>query len=219
MIKLLPILLPAILACPVLFSEVVGFEVRERSAVLEGKAFGKTGPYERIAGKASFAVDPKAPANGIIHDLEFAARNKEGLVEFSADVYVLKPLDLAKGNGTVLLEVPNRGRKGLMRFNYGAGSLDPRTREEFGDGFLLEQGYTLVWVGWQFDLQEAKNVLRLSAPVAEGVTGLVRSEFSPAKIERSFSVAGRGHVPYPALDPADASYRLIVREYALDRDT
>ena len=214
MIKLLRILLPAILVCPVLFSEVVGFEVRERSAVLEGEAFGKAGGYERIVGKASFAVDPKAPANGIIHDLEFAARNKKGLVEFSADVYVLKPLDLAKGNGTVLLEVPNRGGKGLMRFNYGTRSLDPRTREEFGDGFLLKQGYTLVWVGWQFDLRDGKDVLRLSAPVAKGVSGLVRSEFSPSKIENSFSVAGPRHTPYPALDPADASYRLIVREYA-----
>ena len=214
MTKLLRILLGVILACPVLFSGVVGFDVQERSKVLDGEAFGKTGGYERIVGRVSFAVDPKTPANGIIHDLEFAPRNQEGLVEFSADFFLLKPIDLTKGNGTVLLEVPNRGGKGLMRFNYGTRSLDPRTREEFGDGFLLKQGYTLAWVGWQFDLRERKDVLRLSAPVAEGVTGLVRSEFSPAKIEKSFSVAGRGHVPYPALDPADASYRLIVREYA-----
>jgi len=35
-------------------------------------------------------------------------------VEFSADVYVLKPRDPAKGNGTILLEVPNRGGKGML---------------------------------------------------------------------------------------------------------
>ena len=79
-------------------------EVAERSDVLQGRAFGNAGPYERIVGKAYFAVDPKLPANQIIADIDKAPRNDEGKVEFSSDVYVLKPRDSHNSNGTVLFQ-------------------------------------------------------------------------------------------------------------------
>ncbi len=167
---ILSLCLPA-LACATLLR----IEVSERSDVLDGKAFGAAGPYERIVGKAYFAVDPKLPANKIIVDLDKAPRNADGLVEFSSDIYVLKPRDPSHGNGAVFFEVSNRGTKGMLYgFNQGTGSLDPRSAREFGDGFLLEQGYTLVWLGWQFDVPHEPNLLRLYAPVAAGITGLVR---------------------------------------------
>lgn len=170
---ILSLCLPA-LACATLLR----IEVSERSDVLGGKAFGAAGPYERIVGKAYFAVDPKLPANKIIVDVDKAPRNEDGLVEFSSDIYVLKPRDPAHGNGAVFFEVSNRGTKGMLYgFNQGTGSLDPRSAREFGDGFLLEQGYTLVWLGWQFDVPHQPDLMRLYAPVAAGITGLVRAEW------------------------------------------
>src|SRR5947207_8546492 len=89
-------------------------ELSERSDVLAGKPFGPAGSYERLIGKAFFAVDPKLPANRIICDIDKAPRNENGLVEFSSDIYVLKPRDPRNGNGAVIYEVSNRGRKGML---------------------------------------------------------------------------------------------------------
>jgi len=196
-----------------LSAKVVGIDVAERSPVLDGKTFGSAGAYERIVGKARFAVDPADPANAIIHDLEFAPRNAQGLVEFSADVYLLRPVDPGKGSGTVLFEVSNRGGKGLLSFNRASGSRDPRTAEQFGDGFLMERGYTLLWVGWQFDLVDSPNALRLFAPQAQGVDGLVRSLVTPLERTKTFPVAGPGHVPYEAININDPEARLITRQH------
>ncbi len=195
-------------------AEISGLRVIERSPVLDGKQFGKVGAYERVVARASFEADPAAPANEIIHDLKLAPSNAKGRVEYSADVYILRPVQPERGNGAVLFEVSNRGGKGLLsRFSRAKGSGDPRTAEEFGDGFLFNQGYTLVWVGWQFDLVKGDHILRLQAPVAKGVSGWTRSHFSPAGPATEFSVAGARHQPYPAINPADPESKLILRDY------
>ncbi|MDA0206892.1 MAG: alpha/beta hydrolase domain-containing protein [Acidobacteria bacterium] len=194
-----------------LSAKLVGIDVSERSPVLDGKAFGNVGAYERVIGKAHFAVDPDDPANAIIHDLEFVPRNAQGRVEFSADIYLLRPVDPGKGSGTVLFEVSNRGGKGLLAFNRARGSRDPRTAEQFGDGLLMERGYTLLWVGWQFDLVDSPNALRLFAPSAQGIDGWVRSLVTPLAPTKTFSVAGAGHVPYEATNVNDPDARLITR--------
>jgi alpha/beta hydrolase family protein len=205
----------ACLACT-LSAEVVRLEVHQRADVLAGKSFGKSGPYERLSGRAYFAVDPKLPANQIIRDIDRAPRNEKGMVEFSADFYVLKPRDPANGNGAVLYEVSNRGNKGMLAmFNRAAASRDPLAEKEFGDGFLLEQGYMLLWLGWQFDVPRTEGLMRLYAPVAtdEGraITGLVRSEFIPDAKTTSFSLGDRNHIPYaPAGAASDV---LTVRDH------
>ncbi len=207
----------ALLLCtmPVLPAEVAGIRILERSPVLNGAGFGKAGPYERVIAKAHFEVDPDAAANAAVHDLGAAPRNAQGRVEFSADVYILKPTAPERGSGTILLEVSNRGGKSLLRFNRAErpGARDPRSSADFGDGFLFKRGYTLVWVGWQFDLVEREHALRLEAPAAQGVEGRTRSHFSPSAPAASFSVAGRGHRPYPAADLSDPGAKLIVRNY------
>src|SRR5579864_6156501 len=188
---------------------LVRIELSERSDVLGGKSFGPAGPYERLIGKAYFAVDPANPANRIISDIDKAPRNEQGLVEFSADLYVLKPRDPAHGNGSVLFEVSNRGTKGMLgMYDRGAAvSLDPRSPEQFGDAFLLERGFTLVWLGWQFDVPQRDGLMRLYAPVAtdgdKPITGLVRSELVLDRRQTSYSLADRDHIPYPALNPDD----------------
>src|SRR5512141_1774337 len=108
--------------------------------------------YERIAGKVYFAVDPKLPANRSIADIDLAPRNAAGLVEFSADLLVLRPTDPAKSNGTAFLEIANRGSSPFWgALNIGAARGMPG-KQDMGDHFMLDQGFTLVWVGWQFDV-------------------------------------------------------------------
>jgi hypothetical protein len=197
---------------------LVRIEVTERSDVLGGKSFGTAGPYERLIGKAYFAVDPANTANRIISDIDKAPRNEKGLVEFSADIYVLKPRDAAQGNHAVLFEVSNRGTKGMLSmYNRASGSLDPRTAEQFGDEFLLERGFTLVWLGWQFDVPRRDGLMRLYAPVARDgdrtITGPVRSEFVLDTKATSYSLADREHIPYPALHPDDPKLTLTVRDW------
>ena len=129
-----------LVAAPV-SAEVVRIEVKSRTPVLAGQAFGTTGPYERLAGTIYFAIDPRNTANLIIADIDKAPRNAAGKVEFSSDFYLIKPKDPSRGNGTVLYEVSNRGGKGMVGFfNFAAGGVDPQTAEQFGDGFLLETG-------------------------------------------------------------------------------
>lgn len=199
---LIRICLAALLGSSGLLAGLVRIEVRERSQVLDGQTFGKTGAYERIRGTAHFAVDPKAASNREIVDLDKAPRNDAGLVEFSADLYILKPRDPALGNRTILYEAPNRGGKGMLGlFDRATSSLDPTAPEHFGDGMLLEAGYTLVWLGWQPDISNRKDVLRLTAPVAKGVTGWVRSEITPDKEISRFSLGDSGHTPYPVTNP------------------
>src|SRR5450432_1012655 len=204
--------LPRILSCCLLLvpavtrAAVVRAELSEPSDVLAGKSFGAAGPYQRTAGRIYFAVDPALPANGIVSDIALAPVNAQGKVEFSADIYILQPRDSAKGNHTVLLEIPNRGGKGMLSvLDRATGSLDPKTAAEFGDGFLLERGFTLVWIGWQFDVPARDGLMRLHAPIAtehgKTITGLVRSEFIPDRITTSMPLSDRNHWTYPVAAP------------------
>ena len=158
-------------------------EILSRTDVLDRKPFGDAGAYEKVIGKVHFAVKPEAVSNKTIVDLDKAPRNGEGEVEFAADVYILKPKDASHASGTALIEIPNRGGKGMLRVVQDAkGSLDPTTADEFGDGFLMQRGVTLIWIGWQWDVRNEPGLLRLYAPVAKGpegkpITGLVRSDF------------------------------------------
>ncbi len=91
---------------------VVRIEISERSDVLDGRAFGNVGSYERIVGKVFYALDPEHRSNREIADLALAPRNDQGLVEFSSDFYLLRPKDPKAGNQTVLYDAVNRGAKG-----------------------------------------------------------------------------------------------------------
>ena len=110
------------------YSAVTAVHVIDRGDVLGGDTAGQPVAYEFIKAKAYFAIDPGAAPNGIVADVELAPRNEKVQVEFSSDIYVIKPRDSAKGNGTALVEVSNRGGKALLSaFNFAKGSFDPRT--------------------------------------------------------------------------------------------
>ena len=158
-------------------AEVVKVTVTSRAPVADGQSFGTTGPYEKLAGTIEFALDPKHPRNRAIVDLDRATLAADGKLHFTADLYVLQPATPARGNGALLFEISNRGTKGLLaRFNRAAVSADPVSAADLGDGFLMREGYTLVWVGWQFDV--APPGLRIEAPEAD-VTGRTKVSFVP----------------------------------------
>ena len=165
-----------------------------------------------------FAVDPRNSANRVIADLDKAPRNASGLVEFSSDFYLLKPKDAARGNGTLLYEVSNRGGKGMLGFfNFATGSLDPAKAAEFGDGFLLSQGFALLWVGWQFDPPMREGLVHVFAPTAReadgrAIQGLVRSDFVVIEASKLASLADRDHQAYAVADANDPAAVLTVRD-------
>jgi hypothetical protein len=153
-------------------------EIASREPFAGGAAFGDTGAYERIVGRFYGELDPKDKLNAEIVDLDKAPRNARGRVEYSSDFFLLKPVDMAKGNGALLYDVNNRGNKrALIQFNDAPSRNDPRTAEDAGNGFLMRNGFTVVWSGWIPDLPNTNNNLRITVPVAAGVTGRVWDEF------------------------------------------
>src|SRR5438034_5939718 len=200
-----------------LSAEVVRIEVQSRSDLAGGQPFGAAGPFEKISGKIFFAVDPTLPANRIVTDIGNAPRNAAGKVEFSSDFYLIKPKRIEHGNGAVLYEVSNRGGKGMLGFfNHAAGSVDPASPAEMGDGFLMKQGFTLLWVGWQFDPPNRPGLVRVYPPTASEngrpIRGLVRSDFVVTEKEADHSLADRDHRPYTVLDPESPDNVLTWRD-------
>ena len=112
-------------------ARVVRVEVTSRKIVLDGQSFGSAGAYERITGRVYFAVAVANKPNQGIVDLENAVNLKGGEVEFWSDFVVVRPKETAHGNGTMLLEVPNRGRARILSLVDG-GSLD--LSKDAGDG-------------------------------------------------------------------------------------
>lgn len=146
-------------------AEVVAAQITARTLVQDGVEFGAAGRYELLQGRVFFAIDPAHERNRIIVDLDQAPRNAAGKVEMSADLVILKPKDGRRGNGSLLLDVVNRGSRMAL------GAFNAAGPDDLGDGFLLHHGYTLAWVGWQFDVPPRPGALRLDlpAPVAAGL--------------------------------------------------
>jgi hypothetical protein len=180
-------------------AELTHFHVESRTPFAGGKEFGAIGAYEYWTGKADFAIDPTTAAQSEIIDLAFANKSADGLVHFSCDVSILAPRDPKKGNGILLHEINNRGGKLLLSFfNDAAGSNTPR---DAGNGYLFEQGYTLLWCGWNAELQPGSGRLLLYPPSkseqGEPITGLVRYEWTPEIAGRIVAIAGAHHGAYP----------------------
>src|SRR3989337_1999005 len=114
--------------------------ITRREPFANGQEFPVTGAYEKLVGKIYGEVDPKNRLNKIIVNLGKAPRNRRGRVEYSGDFCILKPVDMARGNGKIFYDA--------------------------GNGFLMRQGYTVVWCGWQGDLMPANDWLVLNVPVA-----------------------------------------------------
>jgi len=199
-----------------------------RRSFAEEKAFGQVGPYEQLDGTVYFAVDPTHPANQLITDLKLAPRDVSGRVHFSADWRLLRPVEPQRGNHRLLFDILNRGRgPGLRNLNSAQDvaltePLDP------GNGFLMRQGYTVAWCGWQHDVPDTPGLMRLRAPEAltlDGpISGKITVTFQPTTSACVQFLADRLHRPYPTnnledrnamlteQDHEDAPERIIPRE-------
>jgi|TARA_B100000959_G_scaffold262249_1_gene300486 hypothetical protein len=206
-------------------AQVTGISIDSRSDVLGSRSFGLAGPYEKVVGTVQFTLDPNDQRNKAVVDIDLAPRNSEGLVAYSADLYILKPKDPARGNGVVLFDVLNRGRKiALFGFNQAPFPRDNflDNEDDFGDGFLMHQGFTIVWIGWQADLRKEEGAMKLEAPIATkggtSIEGFVRYWFRPNSPTNVISLndAARGSIPYSVVDHSSNVHRLTVREGILD---
>ena len=165
-----PLLVSILLFAQAAPAEVVKIDIRRRD---------DAGTHERLIGRVHFAVDPTLPANRGIADLDLVPTNNKGLVEFSADVLFFRPKDAGRARGTVFLEVVNRGRDQSLAIMSGARQTDLSPESwNLGDRFLLEQGFTVAFLGWQFDVQPSQG-LTFQAPVAP-VEGVVRGSYIEA---------------------------------------
>src|SRR5665213_1831 len=166
-----------------------------------GVTFGMTGAYERVIGVAKGELDPSDPRNAGIVGLARAPRNAAGKVEYQTDLFILRPVDPAKGNHHLLFEVLNRGNKLMVNrldeLAPAADTNDPRTAEDAGDGFLFRQGYAIVWAGWDPDSPTRNHGMIAHIPALPDVVQEIRDEFvsqtrGPAmtKFKLSYTPAG-----------------------------
>ena len=198
----------------------IRIEFTSKTPFAGGESFGKTGPYERLAGKASFAIDPNERDLPFIVDLDLAPRNADGLVEFRAVLDIVKPVDLSRGSRRLLFDFSNRGNRGAFtRLNDGGGS-DLSKQSYAGNGFLNRLGYTVVWCGWQGDLiYNGSNVVAFLPEARQNgrpLRGRVRQEFiADRRGVLSMPVSGNSNIQcYPVLDRPTAT--LTMREKEAD---
>ena len=199
---------------------LVSFDIEKVEPLADGAPFGAVGAYERVIAKAKGEVDPKHPGNSGIALIDKAPLNANGKVEYTTDIFILRPKDPAKGNGRILYEVNNRGRK--MLFGNIAdgpqGVNDPKTMADVGNGFPMRQGYTIVWSGWDPDAPRANMGLGLSAPVAtdngKPIVKTIREEFVSGTRVGNLDVF---KLSYEATSTDPKQAMLTVRAHASDK--
>ncbi len=209
-------------------AEVTRFELTgPPRPAFAGREFDGVGRYELLSARATIALDPADGRNAVIADLGAAPRNAQGRVEAVAEVVVLRPAEPSRGNGTFLVEAPNRGREVAGQLYNDAADADGLAHgRDAGTGFLLRRGYTLAWVGWQADIPPGEGRgagLRLEAPVLAGVSGPSREEFLfdntadpvtarltyPAAGERAATLTVRARSGDTRQTPPDLRFRFL----------
>ena len=196
---------------------VTNLEITSQQTFAGGTSFGEVGTYRQLDGTAQFVVDPSHPANSVITDILLAPRDSNGLVKFSADFRILQPVELHRGNHRLLFDILNRGRGPVLRNINSAPDLAAHEPLDPGNGFLMRQGYTVAWCGWQHDAPDVPGVLRLQAPDAttpEGpISGKVVVTFQPNSLTKSEFLSSRMHRPYPANDLLEANAVLTEQDH------
>jgi hypothetical protein len=198
-------------------ARVIRVQIASRSDVLNGKLFGNSGAYERITGRVYFSLPVANGHNRRIVDLANAVNLKNGEVEFSSDFIAVCPKDARKGNGSMILVVPNRGRGRFIGLVDGG---DWDLANDAGDAWLLRNGFTIVSLGWQWDA-EGPGAERFFAPIAKEngstITGLLRGDVMLSKpmpeIPLGHLILGNiGGSEYPVAAPDDPRNVLTVRD-------
>ena len=198
-------------------ARVVRLEITSRqSPTFQGRAFATVGAYEKLRGKVYGELDPNSPQLAAITDLKLAPRNARGMVEYSMDIYLLKPMDLAKGNHKLLLEVNNRGSKLFSGLNQSQPGNDPTTAGDAGEAFLMKLGYTLVWNGWDPSATAANNGLTIHVPIAKNEDGSPITGPSYEYIAYDNATTTRHPLAYPATTLTKSQATLTLRQHLPD---
>lgn len=212
--------LAACLAVGAAQAKVVSVRIDRLEPFAEGSVFGQTGAYERVIGVVKGELDPADRRNAGIVGLDRAKRNAAGKVEYEADLFILRPVNPAKGNHALLWDVLNRGNKVVTnRLNTTApkdDTNDPLTVAHAGDGFLFRRGYTIAWAGWDPDAPKANGGMSIRVPALPDVTREIRDEFVAGT--RGGLASGpnpRFRLSYEPTEQDKA--RLTVRTWAADR--
>jgi hypothetical protein len=200
---------------------IVRIEISAQAPYAGGKAFGAAGPYVRVSGRFYGELDPTHPANRNIVDIRLAPRNARGKVEYSADFDILRPADPAKGNGTLLYDVNNRGNKRVLHLlNDTPAGNSLASADSAGDGFLMRHGFTIVWSGWIPGLapmlSNSALVLRLDVPDVASIEQPVWDEFlfndpSPREVLFSLSAVRTAQLSFPAASLNKTGAQLTAR--------
>jgi hypothetical protein len=210
----------ALVATTPAHSRVVSLEVSQSGPAFGGQEFGRVGAYELVRAVARYEVDPRHPLNAMLVNVESAPRNARGLVEFDADVVILKPKDASRGNRKLFFEPVNRGNVLSLGLFNDAPRSELESATAAGNGFLMRQGYTIVFGGWQppypgpalpgmgvasgSRLTPGDGKLLARLPIAQASDG---SPFTGRTIE-SFRATGNGrtfigYLAYPAANLDD----------------
>ncbi len=106
----------------------------------------RPGEYVLWKGKLHGELSPKEA----IPDIDKVKTNARGMVEYASDITLLIPATPSKGNGTLIVDVPNRGRVyGVALYNSPRGEPFESGTLAQGTGFLEDQGFSLLEVGWE----------------------------------------------------------------------
>jgi len=204
---------------------ITGITISAVEPFADDKSFGEAGPYVRIRGVAQGVLDPQAPENAGICDLDKAARNAAGQVEYATDFFVLRPAEPRRGSGILVYDVTNRGAKRILSLiddvpaNDPVAVNDPKTARDAGLGFLLGRGHSIVWSGWDPGAPRANNGLGADFPVAldngKPITGRIRDEFHVGT--RGPAELAVRRLSYPAASLGQPEARLTIRDRESDR--
>ena len=190
---------------------------RSQSPTFGGLSFGTVGQYEKLRGTAYGELDPADPRNAVITDIKLASVNDRGMVEYSMDIFMLKPINLSCGNHRLLFDFNNRGQMRLGRLNDAPMTNNPTTAKDAGTGFIMDLGYTVVSNGWDFGAS-GFNSMKITVPVATNggktITGL-----SYEYIVFDNSTTLTSELAYPAASTDKSQAKLTVRQRLDDEPT
>lgn len=138
---------------------------RSESPTFEGRSFSSVGQYEKLRGTAYGELDPSDPRNALITDIALAPVNERGMVEYSTDIFILKPINAELGNRRVILDFNNRGGMRVGLLNGARAINNPTTEDDAGTGFVFDMGYAVVGNGWDISAR-GHDDMTINVPVA-----------------------------------------------------
>ena len=188
------------------------------SPTFGGYSWPGVGQYEKIAGKAFGELNPTDPHNTVIVDLPLGVpKAANGNIQYSFDFYILKPIDLSKGNHKMLYEPPNRGGKTISALNRGVGGNDPGSVTNpalLQNAFLMPRGYSISFSGWDLaaGTSTANFNTTITLPIAKNPDG---STITGPAFEYIVSPGASYNLTYPAAT-TDQSQAVLTHRVRLD---